>query len=112
MPDVPNQDDDKETEDLEGADHAIVNLTQIAEELQQEPLSEVCGLHRTLSRRLYSPSPYLSLRSLSTYFIPHYYKQWVVDDINVTQIFRRYQKEALVKASTVGLTWNDLYELL
>ncbi|RUS20768.1 hypothetical protein BC937DRAFT_94434 [Endogone sp. FLAS-F59071] len=56
---VPSQDDDfqsasdnEETGDLKGAEHAIVDLTQIAKELQQEPRSE-----------------------------------WVVDDINVTQIF-------------------------
>ncbi|RUS24079.1 hypothetical protein BC938DRAFT_474156, partial [Jimgerdemannia flammicorona] len=84
--DIPSQDGDGKDDDSQSAsdneelgdlEHAIVDLTQIAKELQQEPLSE-----------------------------------WVVDDVNVTQIFRRYQKEALVKASTRGLTWNDLYELL
>ncbi|RUP50415.1 hypothetical protein BC936DRAFT_139182 [Jimgerdemannia flammicorona] len=84
--DIPSKDGDGKDDDSQSAsdneelgdlEHAIVDLTQIAKELQQEPLSE-----------------------------------WVADDVNVTQIFRRYQKEALVKASTRGLTWNDLYELL
>ncbi|RUP50416.1 LOW QUALITY PROTEIN: hypothetical protein BC936DRAFT_139182 [Jimgerdemannia flammicorona] len=78
--DGDGKDDDSQSasdnEELGDLEHAIVDLTQIAKELQQEPLSE-----------------------------------WVADDVNVTQIFRRYQKEALVKASTRGLTWNDLYEL-
>ncbi|CAI2180548.1 6626_t:CDS:2 [Funneliformis geosporum] len=38
--------------------------------------------------------------------------EWKVGDINVTQRFRHYQEEVLIKAENEGLTYENIYEVL
>ncbi|RUS26090.1 hypothetical protein BC938DRAFT_471249 [Jimgerdemannia flammicorona] len=64
-------------EEIQDSEQITVDLTEIATQLQREPLAE-----------------------------------WIVGDINVTQRFRKYQKDVLAKAEIDGLTWNDIYEVL
>ncbi|CAG8540285.1 21315_t:CDS:2 [Dentiscutata erythropus] len=40
------------------------------------------------------------------------YKKWEVDNINVTNRFRQYQKAVLAKAQKWGLKYSSIYELL
>ena len=38
--------------------------------------------------------------------------QWIVQNINVTEIFRKYQREVLKTLQSTGLTWDNTYEIL
>ncbi|CAG8562232.1 11834_t:CDS:2 [Paraglomus brasilianum] len=39
-------------------------------------------------------------------------EEWVINGINVTDRFQRFQQTALKKASTTGLTWDNHLEIL
>ncbi len=77
-------------------------------------LSHLLGIWDRSQKMRYKVKTLISYCCLSYFLLSNivFKNQWIVQNINVTEIFRKYQREVLKTLQSTGLTWDNTYEIL